>query len=98
MKSFKDIFEEFIDLGDRYSIDLIDGLHIEGYPEEIRKRSFSYYSGGTMASDKPFEFKFEDVDMNKLYFFKFSEPGWKKASWDNESNVWIITNCGICFV
>ncbi|MCX7923114.1 MAG: hypothetical protein N3B21_14050 [Clostridia bacterium] len=91
MKSFKLIFEEFFDFGDRFAFDMLDGFQYEGYPFEIFDDSFSFHIGGPLALDEPIIIKFEDVNMNCLYFVKFRESGWKRAKWDDNTKKWIIT-------
>lgn len=91
MKSLKNIFEDFFDFGDRYAIDMHDGFHYEGYAFEILEDSFLFLSGGPLATEDPIKIMFENVNLNSLYFVKFTEPRWKKAYWDIDAGRWEIT-------
>ena len=93
MKTRKCIFEEFFEMGDRYSFDLRDGTHYEGYPLEVFEDYFTFLSGGPSASDDPIEVEFESVDFDKLFYVSFSGNGWKKAGLNSNNNKWEITDC-----
>lgn len=92
MKNLQSIFLEFFDFGDRYSFELKDGSHYEGYPFQLFEDSFSFFSGGPLAQEDPFNIEFDKVDLDSLYFVKFSEPKWRKAKWHIDRNEWIMSD------
>ena len=86
MRMNKEIVEDFYDMAEgRVAISLVDGSYYEGYMFEILDNKFSFFLSGPLAPEEPIEIKFDDVDLNKLYYLDESEHKWKLAFGDNKN-------------
>ncbi len=92
MKTSQKIIEEFVDMGARFALSLIDGTHYEGYIEKIHTDSIKFVLGGPLVPEEPIDIPYESLDFNSFSFFDPSANKYKDAKWSEDEDRWIISD------
>ncbi|GGJ25911.1 hypothetical protein [Deinococcus roseus] len=81
----KSRFETFAQKGERHTLDLKTGEHIEGYILEVFEDHLLFGLGGPMAPDQPLQVFLDQVDVQTLWCWdaaagKYVRPEFKQHS------------------
>lgn len=84
------LFEAFSEMGERHSLDIRGGPHLEGQILEVSEQFLVFFAGGPLASEQPMFIQLQDVDLQTLFFWDNTAKRYVQACWDENNVGWLL--------